>query len=527
VVLVAVVAVPAVVGTAAALVSIPQPAAALSVGNNACGSLSVTPDTGATGGYTYNSTTVAPTTLHFAMTWTATATTPGCGTLPADCPTLFGGCHAGYWLVGLFCNTLAQSHPATAQSYCDVGHGVVLTDNNAGPNEPPNNAGTSYNVCTTVSALAGIISSGTQTPQCLADGASNAPGWTESWPRGSTSGTFTAPVPESGSATPFASSSTNTDCPPTRAEIAAGAIPGTCVFAVEELDWYYYCFVDICLPDFAHAAYPPSVQNNGEATNAAHYYATTVSYEQSAPTSTLNTSATSIGVGTAFSITGAGWGPAVGLSTGGGTLTAEVCGLGGVSTACSADSPVSVTEASDGSGDLTGSGTLGSDVGTSCASGTCFVHVTTVNTEVENGWIGPQGFDSGPLRSAAVPIAQGYWTVATDGGVFTFGQKRFYGSTGSTTLNRPIVGMATTPDQQGYWLVASDGGIFAFGDARFYGSTGAMTLNRPIVGMAATPDGKGYWLDASDGGIFAFGDARFYGSMGGHPLNAPMTGLAT
>jgi hypothetical protein len=34
--------------------------------------------------------------------------------------------------------------------------------------------------------------------------------------------------------------------------------------------------------------------------------------------------------------------------------------------------------------------------------------------------------------------------------------------------------------------VASDGGIFTFGDATFLGSTGGMHLNQPIVGMAAT-----------------------------------------
>jgi hypothetical protein len=52
------------------------------------------------------------------------------------------------------------------------------------------------------------------------------------------------------------------------------------------------------------------------------------------------------------------------------------------------------------------------------------------------------------------------------------------------TLINPIAGMAPTPTSRGYWLVASDGGIFAFGDAGFHGSTGAMTLNKPIVGMA-------------------------------------------
>ena len=77
--------------------------------------------------------------------------------------------------------------------------------------------------------------------------------------------------------------------------------------------------------------------------------------------------------------------------------------------------------------------------------------------------------------------------------------------------------MAATPDGKGYWLVASDGGIFAYGDAGFYGSTGSIHLNKPVVGMTATPDGGGYWFVASDGGVFAYGDADFYGSTGQHP----------
>ena len=75
----------------------------------------------------------------------------------------------------------------------------------------------------------------------------------------------------------------------------------------------------------------------------------------------------------------------------------------------------------------------------------------------------------------------------------------------------------STPDGTGYWLVASDGGIFSYGDAHFYGSTGDIHLNKPVVGMAATPDGRGYWLVAADGGMFSYGDAHFYGSTGSHP----------
>ncbi len=121
---------------------------------------------------------------------------------------------------------------------------------------------------------------------------------------------------------------------------------------------------------------------------------------------------------------------------------------------------------------------------------------------------------------ASTPDGKGYWLVAADGGIFTFGDAAFYGSTGNIHLAQPIVGMASTPDGKGYWLVAADGGIFTFGDAAFYGSTGNIHLAQPIVGMAPTPDGKGYWLVAADGGIFTFGDATFYGSAANNGITA-------
>jgi hypothetical protein len=127
---------------------------------------------------------------------------------------------------------------------------------------------------------------------------------------------------------------------------------------------------------------------------------------------------------------------------------------------------------------------------------------------------------------ASTPSTNGYWLVASDGGLFSYGDARFFGSMGGHPLNQPIVGMAGTPDGGGYWEVASDGGIFSFGNARFFGSTGGTHLNRPIVGMAGTPDGAGYWLVASDGGIFAYGDAQFYGSTGAIALNSPIVGMA-
>jgi hypothetical protein len=52
--------------------------------------------------------------------------------------------------------------------------------------------------------------------------------------------------------------------------------------------------------------------------------------------------------------------------------------------------------------------------------------------------------------------------------------------------------MAATPGG-GYWLVAADGGIFSFG-AEFYGSLGGGGLTEPAVGMVASKSGHGYWI---------------------------------
>ncbi len=133
--------------------------------------------------------------------------------------------------------------------------------------------------------------------------------------------------------------------------------------------------------------------------------------------------------------------------------------------------------------------------------------------------------------SAAAPIefsyiAPGYWTVTSNGSVYSFGGAKFYGSLPSIGVvpNAPIVAMADTPDHGGYWLFSADGGVFAFGDARFYGSVPGVlgpehrSLNKPIVAAEAMANGQGYRLFAADGGVFDFGDAGFVGAL---PCSAP------
>ena len=59
----------------------------------------------------------------------------------------------------------------------------------------------------------------------------------------------------------------------------------------------------------------------------------------------------------------------------------------------------------------------------------------------------------------------------------TFGGAAYDGDTLEVPLAKPIVGGAADP-RGGYWLVASDGGVFSFGNAPFWGSTGGIAAQQ-------------------------------------------------
>jgi hypothetical protein len=117
--------------------------------------------------------------------------------------------------------------------------------------------------------------------------------------------------------------------------------------------------------------------------------------------------------------------------------------------------------------------------------------------------------------------ATGYDMVGEDGGVFVFdapGQSGgFYGSLPGLGVvpNTPVVGIVPTKNDDGYFLVATDGGVFSFGNAPFLGSLPGIgvTPTTTIVGIVATNTDKGYLLVGADGGVFAFGTAPFLGSL--------------
>ncbi len=94
-------------------------------------------------------------------------------------------------------------------------------------------------------------------------------------------------------------------------------------------------------------------------------------------------------------------------------------------------------------------------------------------------------------------------------------------------LNEPIAGMAATPDGGGYWLVASDGGVFNYGDAAFDGSTagGSDSLTTPVVGITSSTDGRGYSLATAGGDVVPFGDGVAGGGLSVAP--DPVVGISS
>ena len=125
------------------------------------------------------------------------------------------------------------------------------------------------------------------------------------------------------------------------------------------------------------------------------------------------------------------------------------------------------------------------------------------------------------LDSIATPTDNGYYMVADDGGVFAFGDARFYGSMGGIRLNAPVMSLVPDRDNVGYWLVARDGGVFSF-DAQFLGSMGATRLNKPVTGMVR--HGNGYLMVAEDGGIFNFSEQAVLRIVGSESAERPDRG---
>ena len=99
--------------------------------------------------------------------------------------------------------------------------------------------------------------------------------------------------------------------------------------------------------------------------------------------------------------------------------------------------------------------------------------------------------------------------VASDGGVFAFGDARFEGSCpGIGGCSGAAVAVVPDATGNGYWVVTSTGAVYTFGDAVNDGQPG--TAERELTSAAATPNGGGYWILDGAGQVFPFGDAAHW-----------------
>ena len=104
-------------------------------------------------------------------------------------------------------------------------------------------------------------------------------------------------------------------------------------------------------------------------------------------------------------------------------------------------------------------------------------------------------------------------------------RRPFFGSMGGQRLNAPIVGMVNDINTGGYWEVAADGGVFSFGGPRSTGPPGPSRSTPRSWAWPRRPTAAATGSRPPTAGVFSFA-APFLGSMGGVALNRPIVGMA-
>ena len=116
--------------------------------------------------------------------------------------------------------------------------------------------------------------------------------------------------------------------------------------------------------------------------------------------------------------------------------------------------------------------------------------------------------------------------VASDGGVFAFGDAHFAGSCASIGgCPAPVVAVVPDATGRGYWLLLSNCDMVAFGDAPNIPDTNCQNLPMPTSWRRrrppALPVATGTGCSSTNGTVFAEGDAK---ALGPAPAERPLPG---
>ena len=127
---------------------------------------------------------------------------------------------------------------------------------------------------------------------------------------------------------------------------------------------------------------------------------------------------------------------------------------------------------------------------------------------------------TGGCSGAAVAVVPynsgGYWLVTATGHVYAFGDAFNWGQPGPQSV--PVT--AAAADGDGYWILFSNGTVDAYGTASALGGPAdSVGVLDPASAIFGTVDGGGYWVASAEGAVYAYGDATNDGGMAGQHLN--------
>jgi SpoIID/LytB domain protein len=137
-----------------------------------------------------------------------------------------------------------------------------------------------------------------------------------------------------------------------------------------------------------------------------------------------------------------------------------------------------------------------------------------------------RGYPGPGIGLADTPDGKGYAILNTGGGLYTFGNAKYYGNLIDRGYPGPAVAISMTPSGQGYAILNSGGGLYTFGDAKYFGNLIDKGYPGRAVSLSYTPSGKGYVILTDAGALYTFGDAAYRGNLIDHGFPGPAVSVA-